>query len=128
MRFSFTNGWTLASSGADRLPKTVYVRLTGSGIDATQTSTGDVVGDLTRSSSRAGEGKRKARWILRVRAEDEISGLGELQTARRRGGEYSSQPLHTPTAVSNPGRVRFVRIVDNAGNADEPAGVKRPRR
>ena len=113
---SDTYSWNLASSGADRLPKTVYVRFTGSGIDSTQTYTDDIILDeappstmaatlAPGDSTRAAVTTRKGGWTLKVRAEDSISGLDELLTSRSKSGGYSSQPYKAKTRVSSPGKV-----------------------
>lgn len=79
-----TYPWTLASTGPDRLPKTVYVRVTGPGVD---TLTDEIVLDETApvvvSARRAG-GK------LKVRVRDRISGVSHVQVTRnpRRPGKW----------------------------------------
>jgi hypothetical protein len=101
--------WTLASSGPERLPKTVYVRVYGPGDWGVITD--DIVLD-ERPPSIASVARRGAR--LRVKARDNLSGVRSIQLARnpkRRGNwrRFTSKPAA--------GReMRWVRVRDGAGN------------
>ncbi len=130
---SDTYAWSLVSSGADRLPKSVYVRFTGPGIDGTQTYSDDIILDeappstfaatMTKSTTRG-----KAKWTLKVRAEDENSGLAELQTARSPAEGFTSQPFSSRTVTTKPHLNRFVRVTDKAGNVADAVKVKVKRK
>ncbi len=120
---SDTYSWTLDSSGPERLPKDVYVRFTGPGLDATQTYSDDIVLDQrppgAPSASLSG---RK----LRVRASDHGgSGLDTLELARRKSAEPVSMPFERRTRVDKPRRAKVVRVVDRAGNYSRWARIER---
>jgi hypothetical protein len=127
-----TYSWTMVSSGAERLPKTVYVRFLGNGIDATQTYTDDIILDerapntlnaqMTPVLNRAEGG----RWVLRVRARDDNSGLGLLGTAPRKRADYETRPFAKRVVFTNPRRARFVQVTDRAGNTGPRVEVRRP--
>jgi hypothetical protein len=127
-----TYSWNLVSSGAERLPKTVYVRFLGSGIDATQTYTDDIILDedaptlnsasITQTRDRAAGG-----WVLKVKARDANSGLDLLGTASRKRGEYATQPFAKRIEIESPRRARFVQLTDRAGNTGPRVQVKRRR-
>ena len=129
-----TYNWTMLSSGAERLPKTVYVRFLGNGIDETQTYTDDIVLDerapntLNASMTPVLNRAEGGRWVLRVRAEDENSGLDLLGTAPRKRADYATRPFTKRLVISNPRRARFVQVTDRAGNTGPRVEVKLRRR
>lgn len=100
--------WTLDSSGAERLPKTVYVRFSG-GSDATFQD--DIILDETapRISLARVRGRR-----LTVRAGDATSGVAMLQLARDR--RRPARPVAFRRALRVRTRPRYVRVTDVAGN------------
>ena len=100
--------WVLDSSGAERLPKTVYVRFPG-GSDATFQD--DIILDETapRISLARVRGRR-----LSVRADDATSGVATLQLARDR--RRPAKPVAFRRALRVKTRPRYVRVTDVAGN------------
>ncbi|WP_354697688.1 hypothetical protein [Paraconexibacter sp. AEG42_29] len=127
--------WTLAVSGTERLPKTVYVRFAGSGFDNNQTFTDDIVLDKTAPSlatsrvSRsvatsgaklralpAAAKARKAAWVLAVKAKDNSSGVAKVQYASKRGAKGRTVAYRARLTVSSPTAARWVRVIDRAGN------------
>jgi hypothetical protein len=116
--------WTLPSAGADRLPKTVYVRFRG-GESGRETYTDDIVLDegLPLVSSA-----RAAHRALRVIGADYNTGIRtlvvkrpgakrplktmELGSARSWGRRHVSVKLHLPAGLTR----AYVRAIDVAGN------------
>ena len=109
-----TYTWTLQSSGAERLPKTVYVRFTGGGADPNQSYTDDIVLDqrppLALVASLSGK-------TLRVKASDRGTGVESVQYASRRGArKFATRGYQRTLRVHNSRKARVVRFVDGAGN------------
>jgi len=123
-----TYSWTLATSGAERLPKTVYVRFRGPGIDDTQTYSDDVILDQTPPhlnsalASSAGTSGRALRAgggpsiLLRTRAGDGASGVATLEAAKRRNGRSETVGYKRRLQLSGVGSRPWVRVIDAAGN------------
>jgi hypothetical protein len=134
--------WRLATSGPERLPKTVYVRFKG-GDAGRETYTDDIILDerapvlaaASASAARAAGSVRVARAAktalrnLRVRARDDNSGIGAVQVSARRsprGAVTKRIVAHTKRGKRAytarlrmrvpAGRV-WVRVLDAAGNA-----------
>jgi streptogramin lyase len=117
--------WTLESSGPERLPKTVYVRLVNAGTVSDQTYQDDIILDQTPPIvERAAllpepaavgvqlAAERTAR--VRVAARDALSGVAGLQFAAdaRRPGRLIR--FRAVTAVATP--PLLLRVRDGAGN------------
>ena len=109
--------WRLASSGSERLPKTVYVRFL-SGPFETDSFSDDIVLDETEPAvlgvtARVAGGKR----IVRVRARDDLSGIAALQiSVGARASRERFRPFTAaPTLVRGRGKI-WVRVRDGAGN------------
>ena len=123
--------WQLATSGAERLPKTVYVRFTGSGVDDTKTFTDDVVLDLrppSITSASTSSGARAAavrRVTIRVKARDSLSGVGQLQFAAQKGAVRRAVVKYKRRVSVPAPQARFVRAIDRAGNAGAWRKVRR---
>ncbi len=127
---SCSYAWTLLSTGSERLPKTVYVRFSGS----TQTFTDDIVLDtrpptLTLATVSGGATARSAvaasaARTLTVRAKDTGSGLGKVQYASQRGGRGTTVRYRARLRVRSAAAARWVRVFDRAGN---PGPWKRVR-
>jgi hypothetical protein len=113
-----TYRWTLASTGPDRLPKTVYVRVVGPGVE---TLTDEIVLDqaapVVVSARRAG-GK------LKVRVRDRLSGVSHVQVTRirRRPGNWRTFKS-TMGLPSGRGRIQ-VRARDRARNRSRWAAAR----
>jgi hypothetical protein len=103
--------WRLDSDGAERLPKTVYIRFEG-GNAGPETYADDIILDQTaptlRVSSRPGSRR------IRIKARDATSGIDALQITsnRRRPGAWKA-PRRRVTRI---GRRTYVRARDRAGN------------
>ena len=125
--------WTLDESGSDLSPRKVYARFPGSADERTYSDEitldrrAPLVGAATIARKRSRGGKRR-RWILRVAADDEISGLAELHTARGEDGAFRERPFASKIKLKRAKRARFVRVTDLAGNATEAVAVKRRKR
>lgn len=120
--------WTLVSSGPERLPKTVYVRLLD-GWDAGRQFTDDIIldqkapvvqsaqvvgGGAASSAARATAAARKLK--LRIKARDRNSGLGEMQvTAKKKKPGKWRKFKKRVRAKAKKGKA-FVRVRDRAGN------------
>lgn len=124
--------WQLATSGAERLPKTVYVRFTGGGVDDTKTFTDDIVLDLRPpsivSASQSQGGARAAgvkQVTVRVKARDSLSGVGSLQfAASPKANRVATVKYGRKVRIPKP-QATFVRAVDRAGNAGKWRRIKR---
>jgi hypothetical protein len=121
--------WTLATSGAERLPKTVYVRFSGGGVDDTKTFTDDIVLDLrppSVSSASLTASSRAVRSVtVRVRAKDSLSGVGSLQFSGKPGANrVATVKYGRKVRVPRP-QARYVRAVDRAGNAGRWRRIRR---
>jgi len=117
--------WTLESSGPERLPKTVYVRLVNGETVSDQTYQDDIILDQTPpvleraallpQPSAAGVQQAAARTArVRVAARDALSGVAGLQftsDARRPGRLLRFRPVTTLAAPP-----LLVRVRDGAGN------------
>jgi hypothetical protein len=109
--------WRLASSGPERLPKTVYVRFLA-GPFVTDSFSDDIVLDETDpavvSVTARASGRRRA---VKVRARDNVSGVTAIQVSvgARASRERFRPFTRTPTLVRGKGKI-WVRVRDGAGN------------
>jgi hypothetical protein len=105
--------WTLDDTGAEKLPRTIYLRFAG--VDgARETYQDDIV--LDQTAPLLLRAARTGRATLRLRARDEVSGVDRMQvtTSRRRPGRARRfRPVTTFRAARGP---VFVRVRDRAGN------------
>jgi hypothetical protein len=122
--------WTLESTGADRLPKIVYIRFVFLGTESHwDTYVDDIVLDETEPEmlmarlvdpSRAGEGDRASRVrpkrTLLVRADDRVSGVVAMQVARRPSRAPAWGDFRRRISVGWARGPVFVRVRDAAGN------------
>ncbi len=130
-----TVAWALDSSGEERLPKTVYVRFSGSGIDEARTYQDDIILDQTpprivsatamaagarASEMRADMGNRKktrARTVrVRIKATDALSGVGQMQVTVSKKKPGAVRAYAVSTTLRTTKKVIFVRAQDRAGN------------
>jgi hypothetical protein len=90
--------WTLERTGADRLPKTVYVRFLGAGMDDTN-FTDDIILDETAptmssaqivdgagSTAASASRARRRRYRVKVKAQDKIVGVCEVNASGKKTG------------------------------------------
>jgi hypothetical protein len=127
-----TYAWTLTSSGSERLPKTVYVRFTGSGIDADKTFTDEIILDETAPAmSLATMRTAKAapasttRYVLMLKGSDAGSGVSKVQLATSRNARtQTTYRYRSSLKLRYLGAARFVRAIDRAGNVGRWKAVK----
>jgi outer membrane protein assembly factor BamB len=114
--------WTLDSSGAERLPRIVYLRFRSGPYDLnTQTFTDDIILDET-APRIVGLRARKAgrhRYRLTVRASDRTSGVSSLKLGSKKYAKFRRHPVVKTRAKTLPVRVR-----DRAGNASKVRRAK----
>jgi hypothetical protein len=114
--------WILAESGSERLPKTVYVRFKGTGVDASHTFSDDIILDQT---APAISDARVRDDTLLVAARDATSGVAGLQLRFSRHGKPSAFKRFA-RSTSLHGRIpRFVRVRDRAANVSRWRAVNR---
>ncbi len=130
-----TAPWALVSSGEERLPKTVYLRFSGSGIDEARTYQDDIILDQTRpkivsatamaagaraSEMRAEMAKRKktrARTVrVRIKATDALSGVGKMQVTDSKQKPGAVRGYAVSATLRTTKKAIFVRAQDRAGN------------
>lgn len=128
--------WTLDSSGSERLPKTVYARFQGLGVDPSKTFQDDIILDETapaiKSVSISGTGggssalarsngdkeSRKVKRVnLRVKASDRTSGVRWIQAGPKKSTKIKRVKYRRSVRVSLASSGLWVRVIDGAGNA-----------
>jgi len=118
--------WKLASSGPERLPKTVYVRFSGTD-DGTRTFTDDIILDETAPviSSAAVTQSATARFAAKsrtyrvtVKASDKTSGVAKAQVAtdKRKRKLSTPQKYAAKISVKSASKPKWIRVQDRAGN------------
>jgi 6-phosphogluconolactonase (cycloisomerase 2 family) len=105
--------WTLATSGPERLPKTVYVR-TRPGGDATQLISDDIV--LDQRPPEIAAVVQSGGSVVRIQARDRISGVQGMQVTRNRRKPAPWQPYRERTHFKIGRRPLYLRVRDAAGN------------
>lgn len=117
--------WRLDRSGAERLPKIVYVRFVGDGLDPTTTVTDDIILDETppaavsaRVAGRSTRGCPAAAHgscvRLSVTARDASSGVASVQFARDRRHPWAARAFKRHLSLAQ--TPRWVRARDRARN------------
>jgi len=130
--------WTLEQTGPERLPKTVYARFLGAGID-TQNFTDDIILDQTPptlqsaqlvgggSAATAASKRAKTRsYRIKVRAQDKLVGVCALDASPRKSGgtvvtlrncRYKGiLKVAKTVTVKLASRPRYVRVRNSAGS------------
>jgi 6-phosphogluconolactonase (cycloisomerase 2 family) len=104
--------WTLASSGPERLPKTVYVL--AQNYDGKPPATDSIILD-ERPPAVDSAVVTAANRRLRIRAHDNVSGVVRMQITRdrRKPGNWR---VYKRTAPAKPSGTTFVRVRDRARN------------
>lgn len=103
--------WTLQSSGSERLPKTVYVKDSGSD---------DIILDErppTVSSASLGSARAAARrFSVRVVATDKNSGVASAQITASKSKPGALLRYRRSITVASSSKPKWVRVQDKAGN------------
>jgi hypothetical protein len=116
--------WQLASSGAERLPRIVYVRFQG-GLAGNETYSDDIILDetaplvLTATLVRAGPvgaAAAKHSYLAHVRGRDAVSGLASLQLTTNRARPGPRHRYARTLRVRAGAKPRWARVIDRAGN------------
>jgi hypothetical protein len=120
--------WALDSSGPERLPKTVYVRFSGTCIDPSQTFQDDIILDetpptLSAPTVRAPAKGRRGALTLRLKAADKVSGVKRVEV-RRRHKRILIAAYKRKLRLKGAARNLTVRVTDGAGNASRWKKVK----
>jgi hypothetical protein len=139
---SGTYDWTLNSSGPERLPKTIYVRFDSVCLSASQTFTDDIILDETppavtsaaATPAKAGQSfeslaagaksfesfassNAKGRlYRVKLRAHDNVSGVGKLQITWNKARPGKWLPYKARVTFRTTKRTIWVRVRDRAGN------------
>lgn len=115
----------LPSTGPERLPKTVYVRFDGPGLDPNRTFTDDIILDQTAATVRTARVLHRSRRGVRValRARDATSGVKTAQFARVRSQPWRRIGYRRRVTVRR--TPRWVRVRDRAGNVSPWRSVGR---
>ena len=129
--------WKLDESGAERLPKTVYVRF-GSN---PQTYTDDIILDQTNptvTSARlvpSGAGAAhtasissltKHTYRIRIQAKDATSGVNKVRFAVSKGHPSVPQKFHRISRYNGKRAPKYVRVTDRAGNYSKWRSIRSP--
>jgi hypothetical protein len=130
--------WTIDSSGTERLPKTVYARFLGAGMDQGETFTDDIILDqtspvvvtatvATATPARVAAAAAGRSQVLRLVARDQTSGVSAVQVAAdvNRPGAWHSYASRISTRMR--GTRLYVRVRDRAGNLSSWRKVSTPR-
>jgi hypothetical protein len=124
---SFDYEWTLDESASDLDARTVYVRFPGSGTGQTYSDEiildrrAPLVGGATISRKRG----KSRRWVLRVVADDGVSGVDLLHTSGKESGTYKEHRFDDRITVRKAKHAKSVRVSDFAGNVSDPVPVRR---
>ena len=116
--------WTLATSGPERLPKTVYVR-TRPGGDSVQLISDDIV--LDQRPPEIDAVAQSGGAVVRIRARDRVSGVKGMQLARRQRKPGRWQPFRARPHLEIGRRPLYLRVRDAAGNRSRWTIVRRRR-
>ncbi len=129
---SETYPFMLASSGPEQMPKTVYVRFDGPGLDPTVTFTDDIIFDQTPPSVDSARivGRSRGGVLIRLRASD-----GDVRRRDRAVcpqpkqalGERSVSGAHKPSAQAELGACRRRRRERLWLASGQPVGCRRGR-
>jgi hypothetical protein len=106
----------ITSSGPERLPKTVYVRFDGPGLDPSRTFTDDIVLDETRPAIRSVKLIRRIHGGARIalEAHDSTSGVRGMQFARARTRPRAWARYRKGVTIAR--ALGWLRVRDGAGN------------
>lgn len=127
--------WTLTPLRRERLPKTVYLRFLGTGLDETKTFTDDIILDQTKPVieelstvrgfvQRKRSIARRRAYALSVKANDANSGVSQMQIAFGKNiGGY--QPFKKTKQIrAARGTLVSVRVRDGAKNVSRWRSVR----
>lgn len=133
------HAWTLVASGlSERLPRAVYVRFANAATVSAQTFTDDIILDTIPPTATvatyqpapvgaAATAARTRRFIVRVRARDNASGVAKMQFAvsRRRPSRLRRYARRVTVRAARP--PAWVRVTDRAGNVSKWRRVRARR-
>src|SRR3954447_83936 len=108
---SNTVPWRLATSGPERLPKTVYMRTREGEVE--QVVTDEIVLDQRPPEVVSAE---QLAGAVRVEARDRLSGIARMQITRDRRKPGAWRAFHGRTKFHTGRRPIYVRVRDRAGN------------
>lgn len=116
--------WMLASSGPERLPKTVYARFVGGDAGA-ETYQDDIILDETppqinsatfdAPGGEPGAGRRPGKVSLRIKAKDKTSGIGGVQVTSNKRKPGKVKKFKSKISVPSGSKI-YVRVLDKAEN------------
>lgn len=127
--------WRLASSGPERLPKTVYVRFVN-GARVSETYQDDIILDQTTPTVLSGtatpassardarsfvtpRAAAKRRFTVRTKATDKTSGVAKMQITSRKSRPGAWMTYKKSRSFRTAGTKVFVRVRDGAGNVSK---------
>jgi DNA-binding beta-propeller fold protein YncE len=118
--------WRLDTGGAQRRPRTVYLRFGQSGFEEETTYTDDIYLDLVKPTIRVTEVPVQAGPPqLRLKARDKVSGVAKMQL-RRNGKKQGWRPFKKSLRLAGSADGLRVRVKDKAGNLSRWARVRHP--
>jgi len=117
--------WRLDTGGPPQRPRTIYVRFQRFGVEEATTYLDDIYLDMIKPKIRVAEipfsdGPPK----LRLRANDEVSGVASMQLMRK-GKPQGWQPFKKSLRLGGSAHGLRVRVQDAAGNFSRWVKVKR---
>jgi hypothetical protein len=120
--------WTLASSGRERLPTTVYVRFSG-GLAGNETYQDDIILDLTDPELLAASIEQpaaaKRHFKVHLRARDGVSGVKSVQLTRSKKHPGPKHGFRRTISLSSSKKPSWARVIDRAGNHSRWVGIAR---
>jgi|GEM_PF-3419041 len=117
IRADDTYSWTLAGSSSAQ-PKKVYVRFNGPGVNQSTTYSDEITLD-TEPPVIDFATLQQRRSILRVGASDAVSGVGSMQVGPAPDSSAATRAYFPASYAPGLSRNRWVRVIDNAGNASD---------
>ncbi|HEX8084141.1 MAG TPA: Ig-like domain-containing protein [Solirubrobacteraceae bacterium] len=109
--------WTLDSSGAERLPRTIYARFLGLA-GGRETYQDDIILDETDPQLLRATAERRSRRrvVVSVRARDNLSGVEAVQVAKRKAQPGPARAFARRLTLLSRSTRLYVRVRDGAGN------------
>ena len=118
--------WRLDTGGAQRRPRTIYVRFGQLDFEEEATYTDDIYLDLVKPTIRVtAVPVESGPPQLRLRARDKVSGVASMQL-KRNGKKQGWRPFKKSLRLSGSAAGLRVRVKDKAGNFSRWVEVRRP--